>query len=89
MKFNNNLKLLKGKIFVITGTFSVKRDVLKERIESFGGKVTGSVSNSTSYVLLGNNEDDKKSSKYKKAISLNKTILEENQFEEMIQELLK
>jgi DNA ligase (NAD+) len=44
---------LAGKTFVLTGTLSIDRDAMKERIESLGGKVSGSVSARTSYVLAG------------------------------------
>jgi DNA ligase (NAD+) len=42
-----------GKSFVITGTLSAPRDDFKRRIEAAGGKVTGSVSASTDYLLAG------------------------------------
>ena len=44
---------LTGKTFVITGTLSIERDAMKEFIESKGGKVSGSVSATTSYLLAG------------------------------------
>ena len=44
---------LAGKTFVITGTLSLDRDAMKAFIESKGGKVSGSVSAKTSYVLAG------------------------------------
>ena len=44
---------LAGKTFVITGTLSMERDAMKAFIESKGGKVSGSVSAKTSYVLAG------------------------------------
>jgi len=44
---------LAGKTFVITGSLSTERDAMKEFIESKGGKVSGSVSAKTSYVLAG------------------------------------
>ena len=42
-----------GKTFVITGTLSTSRESFAERIEAAGGKVSGSVSKKTSYVLAG------------------------------------
>jgi len=44
---------LAGKTFVITGTLSMDRDDMKALIESKGGKVTGSVSAKTHYVVAG------------------------------------
>ena len=44
---------LAGKVFVITGTLSQPRPRFKARIEEAGGKVTGSVSKKTDYVLAG------------------------------------
>jgi DNA ligase (NAD+) len=44
---------LSGKVFVITGTLSAPRDDFKRRIEARGGKVTGSVSKSTDYLVAG------------------------------------
>ncbi len=44
---------LAGKTFVITGTLSMERDAMKSLIESNGGKVSGSVSAKTHYVLAG------------------------------------
>lgn len=44
---------LAGKTFVITGTLSAPRDEFKKRIEEAGGKVAGSVSGSTDYLVAG------------------------------------
>ncbi len=44
---------LSGKTFVITGTLSAPRGEFKARIEAVGGKVTGSVSKSTNYLVAG------------------------------------
>ena len=49
-----------GKTFVITGTLpTLKRDEAKDLIEQAGGKVTGSVSKKTDYLLLGENAGSK------------------------------
>lgn len=53
-------QILAGKTFVITGTLpSLKRDEAKKLIEQAGGKVTGSISKKTDYLLLGENAGSK------------------------------
>ena len=65
---------LAGKTFVLTGTLpTYSRDEAKAMIEARGGKVTGSVSKKTNYVVAG----EKAGSKYEKAVSLNIEILTE------------
>ena len=63
-----------GKTFVITGTLpTLSRAEAKTRIEEGGGKVTGSVSARTDYLLAG----EKAGSKLKKAQQLGVPILSE------------
>ena len=65
---------LAGLTFVLTGTLpTLSRDQAKERIESAGGKVSGSVSKKTSYVVAG----EEAGSKLTKAQELNIPILDE------------
>lgn len=52
--------ILEGKTIVISGTFSVSRDTIKEMIVQNGGKNTGSISKSTDYFLAGENCGPKK-----------------------------
>ena len=75
-----------GKVFVITGSvlhFS-NRNELKEVIEREGGKVTGSVTAKTSYLI--NNDSLSNSSKNKKAKELGVPILTEEEFLKMLDE---
>lgn len=70
-----------GKTFVLTGTLpDYTRDQAAAIIESFGGKVSSSVSKKTSYVLAG----EEAGSKLTKAQSLGVTIIDQAQFDEMI-----
>jgi DNA ligase (NAD+) len=63
-----------GKTFVLTGTLPVlTRDEAKEMIEAAGGKVSGSVSKKTDYVVAGSEAG----SKLAKAQELGTTVLDE------------
>ena len=74
---------LTGKNFVITGKLHnfKNRDEIKKKIESLGGKVVGSVSKNTHYLI--NNDITSNSSKNVTAKSLNIPILSEQDFIEM------
>ena len=76
--------LLNGKTFVITVSLNhySNRNELKEVIELNGGKVSGSISSKTSYLI--NNDIDSISSKNKKAKSLGIPIITEDGFEKML-----
>ena len=77
----NESQPLLGKIFVLTGELqSATRNEAKQMIEKKGGKVTGSISKNTSYVVVGNAPG----SKYEKALKLGITCLNEEDFLEMI-----
>lgn len=70
----------KGMTFVLTGTLpTMKRDDAKKIIESFGGKVSGSVSKKTNYVVAG----EEAGSKLVKAQSLGINIISESDLLEM------
>ena len=68
-----------GKSFVITGSLHnfENRDALKTAIENAGGKVTGSVSSNTDYLI--NNDINSTSSKNKKAKELSVPIITEDE----------
>ena len=80
---NQNNQILTGKVFVITGSLEhfENRNQLKERIEQLGGKVTGSVTGKTSYLI--NNDSHSTSSKNKTAAKLGVPVITENEFLEM------
>ena len=74
---------LEGKTFVITGSVEhfANRGEVKTLIESLGGKVTGSVTSKTDYLI--NNDVTSKSSKNKKARELGIPIISEEEFLKM------
>jgi DNA ligase (NAD+) len=72
---------LAERTFVLTGTLSAPRPDLKRAIEAAGGKVTGSVSAKTSYLLAGQGGGSKR----KKAEKLGVRIIDEAAFERLLQ----
>ena len=67
-------QLLVGKTLVLTGTLpTLKRDEAKARIEAAGGKVAGSVSKKTDYVVAG----EEAGSKLEKALELGIPVIDE------------
>lgn len=74
--------VLQGKIFVVSGVFEkVSRNELKKLIEDNGGKVSGSISAKTTYVVAGANMGP---SKKEKAEILGVPIISEEEFLEMV-----
>ena len=71
---------LKGTIWVLTGTLSIPREEAAEMIRDKGGKVSGSVSAKTTYLLAG----DEAGSKLAKAEKLGVKILNEAEFKNLI-----
>lgn len=70
-----------GKTVVVTGTLkNYSRTEIKEKLESLGANVSGSVSKKTNYVLAG----EEAGSKLTKAEQLGVTIIDEQQFEKLI-----
>ncbi len=78
-------QIFAGKNFVITGSVShfANRGEVKELIESKGGKVTGSVTSKTDYLI--NNDVQSTSSKNKKARELGIPIISEDEFLSMME----
>ena len=81
---NNNAQIFEGMNFVITGSVShfANRNEVKAVIEERGGKVTGSVTSKTNYLI--NNDTTSNSSKNKKAKELNIPIISEEDFLKML-----
>ena len=79
-------QIFEGIQFVITGSVNhfANRNAVKEVIESKGGKVTGSVTSKTNYLI--NNDTASTSSKNKKARELGIPIISEEEFLEMLRE---
>ena len=83
---NVNQQIFAGVNFVITGSVEhfANRNEVKELIESLGGKVTGSVTSKTNYLI--NNDVSSTSSKNKKANELGIPIISEETFLKMTKE---
>ena len=72
-----------GKTFVLTGTLpTMTREEAAEKIEAAGGKVSGSVSKKTSFVLAG----AEAGSKLEKARELGVPVIDEAEFGRMLNE---
>jgi DNA ligase (NAD+) len=81
-QLENTSDKLAGLTFVVSGVFSLfSRDELKNLIEQNGGKVSGSISKKTNYIVAGENMGP---SKLEKATELGVAIIDENQFSGMI-----
>lgn len=84
-EMNNSVQNMEGLTFVITGTVEhfPNRNAVKDYIEQRGGKVTGSVTSKTNYLI--NNDSMSGSSKNKKAKQLGVKIITEQEFLDMWQ----
>ena len=82
-KLMSQSDLLKGKVFVVSGVFSLfSRDELKTLIKDNGAKVSSSISSKTDYLVAGDNMGP---SKRQKAESLGVPIISEEEFKAMIE----
>jgi DNA ligase (NAD+) len=82
--FAHHTDKLQGNTFVISGVFSkISRNDLKKMIEENGGKVSGSISSKTNFLVAGENMGP---SKLAKAEQLGTKILSEEDFLEMVGE---
>ena len=79
-----NSNKLEGVTFVITGSLNhfVNRDEAKAKIESLGGKVSGSVSTKTNFLI--NNDINSTSGKNKKAKELGVKVINEEELIRML-----
>jgi len=76
-KIPDSSSLVSGKVFVLTGTLSqLKRDEAKSKIEELGGRVSGSVSKNTDFVVAGTDAG----SKLRDATQLGIEVLNEDKF---------
>lgn len=73
LKISADNTFFAGKTFVITGTFSMSRDEIKEKVEALGGKVSSSISQKTDCLIMGENAG----SKANKAKEYNTLIIDE------------
>jgi len=81
-KLANQTNKLDGNIFVVSGVFEkISRTELKKRIEDNGGKVSGSISGKTNFVVAGENMGP---SKLAKAEDLEIPIISEDDFLKMV-----
>jgi DNA ligase (NAD+) len=76
-------QVLAGKTLVLTGTLpSLKRDEAKAMIEAAGGKVAGSVSKKTDYVVAG----EEAGSKLEKALELGVAVIDEAELLKLLEQ---
>jgi len=84
-KTEDLLQPLKGLKFVITGTLSVPRSAMKERLVRLGAEVTSTVSSKTDFLIVGKNPG----SKLDKAKKLGVRVLNEDELEQLVTQLSK
>jgi replication factor C subunit 1 len=84
--------ILNALTFVVTGVFPIDRDDLTNLLKGYGARVTGSISKKTSYLLHGDELEDGRAvhegNKYKEATRLNVKKMNQQDFEEFMQDKL-
>lgn len=81
-KISSARATLTGKTFVITGSFSIPREEIKEIIENHGGKTSSSVSKKTHFVLAG----EAAGSKLDRAQELEVPVIDWDQFQDLLRD---
>ena len=74
---------MSGLVFVLTGTLSIPREEARQRIEAAGGKVSGTVSRRTNFVVAG----DDAGSKLDKARELGIEVIDEGKLLELLEKV--
>lgn len=84
MQETQTSNILEGKVLVVTGTVNIfpNRNAVKDLVESLGGKVTGSVTSKTNYLI--NNDSKSQSAKNKTAAKLGIPVITEEEFIKLI-----
>ncbi|WP_308149420.1 NAD-dependent DNA ligase LigA [Spiroplasma sp. AdecLV25b] len=78
-------QLLAGKTFVLTGTLSKSRNEFVTLLDNYGAKITNTISNNTSYLIVGENPGNKLT----QAQKLNVKIINEEQLQIILKEVSK
>jgi len=81
----NQSQVLNGKTFVLTGTLTKSRNELIELLNNYGAKITNTISNNTSYLIVGENPGNKLT----QARKLNVKIINEEQLQNLLKEVAK
>ena len=84
-EISNDVQFLAGMTFVFTGELTtITRNDAAKIVEKYGGRESKSVSKKTSFVVVG----DSPGSKYTKALELGVRILNEQEFNKIVEEMV-
>lgn len=81
----NQSQVLNGKTFVLTGTLTKSRNEFIELLNNYGAKITNTISNNISYLIVGENPGNKLA----QARKLNVKIINEEQLQNLLKEVAK